>query len=366
MKKIFVVAGELSGDQTAAWYLDRRRQTENLDVEAVGGQSLRKLDVKIYDDLKKLNIVGVVEIFSKLRFIFRYLKELVNYITTNNFDEVLLVDFPGFNLILAKRLKKQNSDIKITYLSPPQLWIWGSWRIKKLKKYCDNVVALYPFEVEWYKARGVEAEFLGNPLCEKLHDVINLDLDVKKQITVLPGSRKQEIKKLLPILAGIIRKINLLDSDIKIVLPIPNSLDIDFVKTELRKNKLIGNFGDNIEIIINEVEKLKQLKQSFCAITKPGTVTLELALLNVPSIIFYKTSWITYFLAKLVVNIEFMGLPNLFLKTPVFKEFIQGECKQYLIFKEVKSIYNKYLSSDGSYQEMRNNLKEINSLLCEK
>ncbi|KKP24696.1 MAG: Lipid-A-disaccharide synthetase [candidate division TM6 bacterium GW2011_GWF2_28_16] len=366
MKKIFIVAGELSGDQTAAWYLKKRSKIEKLEVHAVGGDNLYKAGANIYDSYKKLNIVGVVEVLSKLKFIFGYLKKLTDYITQNNFDEVVLVDFPGFNLILAKRLKQKNNKIKIIYLAPPQLWAWGAWRVKKLKKYCDNLVVLYPFEVAWYKKHGLNVEYLGTPLCDKLHDYIDLDLPVKKQITVLPGSRKQEIKKLLPLLASVIKRIKFLDSSIKIILPLAESLDKKFVEDELRKNGLLNNFGDNIKIITDEQEKIKELKQSFMAITKPGTVTLELALLNVPAIIFYKTSWITYFLAKLVVNIKVMGLPNLFLNKIIYKEFIQGNCTVDNIFKEIKNIYDGYLQNSGYYLNIKKNLKEVRDNLIKQ
>lgn len=365
MEKIFIVAGELSGDKTGGWYLNRLKEELAVDVYAVGGDNLKSAGAKIYDDFKKLNIVGGVEIISKFGFIFRYLKQLTNYIIDNNFDEVILVDFPGFNLILAKRLKKKNPNLKITYLSPPQLWVWGSWRIKTLKNYCDKVIVMYPFEVEWYAKKGVTADFLGNPLCSDLKRFIDTDFEIKNQIAILPGSRKQEIIKLLPMFAKLIKKIKLLYPNIKLVFPLAESLDTNFVELELRKVGLY-NHGQDVEIIYDEDKKRQALKESILAITKPGTVTLELALLKVPSVVFYKTSWITYIIAKILAHVEFMALPNLFLGKVVFKEFIQGNCKVNLIFSEVKKLYESFSNKKRYYFEIQDDLKKIAEDLCSK
>lgn len=364
MKKIFIVAGELSGDMTAGWYLKKIKETENIQAYAVGGQYLEQAGAIIYDNFNKLNIVGVIEILGKLKFIFSYLNKLTNYILDNNFDEVILVDFPGFNLILAKKLKKKNKNIKIIYLSPPQVWIWGKYRIKKLKKYCDNLIVMYPFEVEWYKSQGLHADFLGNPLCENLKDFIYSDLEIKNQIAILPGSRKQEIIKLIPMFSQLIKKILFSYPDLKIIFPIANSLDINFVKSELNKCDL-KNYMQNIVFIYDEEEKKRELKQSVLAITKPGTVSLELALFEVPSIIIYKTSWFTYWIAKLVVNIKNMGLPNLFLKKIVFKEFIQGDCKIDFIFDEVQRIYESFINKQNSYFDIKQELEKVKNELCQ-
>ena len=368
MGKIFVVAGELSGDKTGGWYLNRLKEEAAADVYAVGGSNLKSAGAKIYDDFNKLNIVGGVEIISKLGFIFRYLKELTNYIIDNDFDEVILVDFPGFNLILAKRLKKKNPNLKITYLSPPQLWVWGAWRVKTLKNYCDKIVVMYPSEAEWYKQRGVSAEFLGNPLCSDLESLglnNSIDLMQKNQIAILPGSRKQEIIKLLPMFSKLIKKIKLLYPNLKIVFPLAQSLDQSFVELELRKVGLY-NHGQDVEIIYDENEKRRALKKSILAITKPGTITLELALLEIPSVILYKASWITYVIAKILAHVEFMGLPNLFLDKPVFKEFIQGDCKLDLIFNEVKSLYESFLTDKKYYSKVKSDLKQICKKVCLK
>src|SRR5210317_1170041 len=126
MKKVFIVAGELSGDKLGAWYVQRiKEKQQELEVHAVGGSFLEQSGAMLYERFEKLNIVGLVEIIKNARFLLRFLRDLSDHIVSNNFSHVIVVDFPGFNLRLIKRLKKLNPEIKITYLSPPQLWVWG-------------------------------------------------------------------------------------------------------------------------------------------------------------------------------------------------------------------------------------------------
>ncbi|MCF7799981.1 lipid-A-disaccharide synthase [Candidatus Babeliales bacterium] len=373
MKKIFFVSGEVSGDRLGAWYLKRLKQDyEAIQVTAIGGHFLQNAGAKLYKNLEELNIVGVSEIIKKIPFIFKFLKNLKEYILQNNFEEIVLIDFPGFNLRLAKALKKANPKIKITYLSPPQTWIWGKWRIKKLKKYCDELIVLYPFEVEWYKKYGLNTFYFENPVYSKLKESFEkwqVDQEFlknkKNQIAIIPGSRTSEIKKLLPFVVEIIKKIKNTWPDVKIVLPIAQSFSYDFIEKELKK--LFGEqynfFRKNIILVQDEKEKLKLLSQCCLAITKPGTVTLELALLKVPSIVFYKTSWLTYFLARPLIKVKYMSLPNLLLNKLVFEEFIQQDCKINNIFKYFSKLYEDFLYNSHVYQKYQKDLFDIEILL---
>lgn len=373
MKKIFFVSGEVSGDRLGAWYLKRLQQDhENLQVTAIGGHFLQEAGAKLYKNLEELNIVGVSEIIKRIPFILNFLKNLKYYILQNNFEEIVLIDFPGFNLRLARALKKANPKIKITYLSPPQTWIWGKWRIKKLKKYCDELIVLYPFEVEWYKKHGLDTYYFENPVYSKLKESFeNWKFDQeflkekKNQIAIIPGSRTSEIKKLLPFVVEIIKKIKNTWSDIKIVLPIAQSFSYDFIENELKKllDEQYNFFRKNIILVQDEKEKLKLLSQCCLAITKPGTITLELALLKVPSIVFYKTSWFTYILARPLIKVKYMSLPNLLLNKFMFKEFIQQDCKVDNIFEYFSKCYNNFLHKKDAYQETQKALFDIEILL---
>ena len=375
MKKIFIVTGELSGDITAAWYV-KRLQAEfshcDAQIHAVGGDNLQALGVTIFKRFEELNVVGVFEILRHLPKILRILNELVEYIKTNDFDEVILVDFPGFNLRLAQKLKSLNlkslklksvdPKIKVTYLAPPQLWCWGAWRVSKLKKYCDKVIVLYPFEVEWYKQRGVTAQWLGNPVYDSLQQYFPLIENKERLIALLPGSRKSELERFLPIFRDIVKNFVLRHPDVKFVIPLASSLPDDFIKQQLEKSGL-NAFSNKLIFARTEKEKFEKLSACCLAVTKPGTVTLELALLKIPSVMMFKISWLTYILARPLVKVKYMSLPNLLLDFPLYKELVQSDCKLDLILREVENLYLGFTRKTNDYVMKMKKLDELRQLL---
>jgi len=367
-KKVFFVAGELSGDKLGAWYVNKLRKESEIEVSAVGGNFLKAAGATLYDRLEKLNVVGLIEIIKNIKFLLRFLSDLTKHILDNNFDEVVVVDFPGFNLRLMKKIKKIKPEIKITYLSPPQLWAWGERRIKTIKKYCDEVIVLYPFEVEWYKKRGVYARWLGYPFLDKVSEFCGQNIEKKNHIAIMPGSRSIEIKRLLPLFLKVINRFKLLYPNVKIFLPLAESVDKEQVERILRKSGS-SRWGKDITIVCGQKEKLKVLSSCCLALTKPGTVTLELALLSVPAVVAYKAPWITYFIAKLLVKIKYMALPNLLLKDPVYPEFIQSDCKEDKILKSLKSLYfppgKNSANFEKAYQEVANGMLELKKELSQ-
>lgn len=357
-KKVFVVAGELSGDKTAAWFV-KKMQYKNVYIEAVGGDFLSNCGVNIYERFEKLNVVGIFEILRHLFFILRFMSKLIEHIKANGFDEVVLVDFPGFNLRLAKKLKSLIPGIKITYLAPPQLWCWGAWRVKKLKQYCDKVVVLYPFEVNWYAQRGVNAEWIGNPSYDEMSPYFEQDSKKENLIALIPGSRVSEIKRFIPILRDVIKLFDKHYPEAKFIMPVAESLSADFVKLEITK---AGLSLEKIQILQSDSKKFEVLKSCCLAITKPGTVTLELALLGVPAVVFFKISWLTYILARPLVRVRFMALPNLLLGQKVYTECIQDDCKPDIIFEHAKPIYQSFIDSGSEYKNNIDKLRLIRAL----
>jgi len=179
----------------------------------------------------------------------------------------------------------------------------------------------------------------------------------------MPGSRKSEIEALLPVLADVVRRLKLIWPKVKIILPLAESLSLSFIERKLRKEGIF-NWGRNVEIVQGRQEKLKALNKCCLAVTKPGTVSLELALLQIPAVIFYKTSWVTYFVAKAVANIKCMALPNLLSKEPVYKEFVQDKCKSRLIFNYTNNLYKNFLNQDDEYKKIQERLLSFKKELC--
>jgi lipid-A-disaccharide synthase len=349
MKRIFIVAGELSGDMLGAWYLNHlKKQNNNFTCHAVGGQFLENAGAELYERYEKLNVVGVVEIIKHLKSILTFMNRLARDI--DDYDEVIVVDFPGFNLRLIKKLKKRNPDIKITYLSPPQLWVWGAWRIKTIKKYCDDVIVLYPFEVEWYKKHDVNVRWLGYPFLKEFEPHFEKSAQKEHKIAVIPGSRSVEVKRMFPLFLKIIRRIKLAYPGVKIVVPIAESTDRSLIEKMIKRAN-VGFIGQDVLLVEGKREKLEALRSCCCALTKPGTITLELALLSVPAIVAYKASWLTYWIARMLVNVDYMSLPNLLLGKELFPECIQGDCSEKKILLKTQRLYQMFLSDKAAYHD---------------
>ena len=274
----------------------------------------------------------------------------------------MLIDFPGFNLRLARMLKKRNPKIKIIYLSPPQMWMWGGWRINTLRKNVDDVLVLYPFEVLWYKSRGVKARFIGSPHYERLAPFINSSEKKESKIALLPGSRSHELKEMFPLMLDLVKRFHTIHPEVKVVIPLARTFDRNEIEGYLRPAGMLGD--ERIILVKSEHEKLRELSTCCFALAKPGTGTLELALLGVPSIILFKTSWLTYTIARPFVNGEYMGLPNILLGKPVCQEFIQAECKLTPIYTAMTELYAHYQNQDKAYERTLGDLKKIRMMLA--
>lgn len=360
-KRVFIVCGEVSGDRLGAWYLKQILETKSeVEAFALGGSYLEAAGANLYDHISKLSLVGIFEILPKIPMLLSFISKLANHIVSLDLDEVVLVDFPAFNLRLLKKLKQLNPDLKITFLSPPQTWVWGKSRIKKLKK-ADKLVVLYPFEVEWYKSFDINAQWLGYPFIEDLAYFFEESTKKEKSIAFILGSRKSELEKLLPIFLDVIKRFTMLYPGTKILIPVAKSFSIEYVKSKFDQFGFIPN--KDIIFVQDDKEKYKLISRCAFAVSKPGTISLELALLGVPSIIAYKVSPLTFHLAKLFVYVKYMSLPNLFLGEEIFKEFLQGRCNSEFIFEELKSQYEIFLSQNQKYMDTITKLSTIRNVL---
>lgn len=358
-RSLFILAGEVSGDMLAAWYVKNYCRDKSIDrIEGIGGKALEEAGVLLYEKSSRLNVTGIVEILRHIPRLLRMIYCLIRYLQQNNFTELIVVDFPGFNLALIKRLKKIYPQVHITYLSPPQLWCWGAWRLKRLKRDADRIIVLYPFEKEWYARRGVTVEWLETPLYGQLKPYASLSLTKKPIIAIIPGSRYAEIVRFMPLFAHTIKVMAEHYKEIQFVIPRANSFSEDEMR-QCIKNAGLDQEKQRIKIVSDSDEKYIILAQCCCALTKPGTVTLELALLGVPSVVAFKISWFTYLIARPLVRVRFMALPNLFLASAVFEEFIQWECNKIRLAQAIEKLYASFRVHDKSYSKKESQLKKI-------
>ena len=365
MKKIFIVAGEVSGDRIAGWYLAKRLAVEPCDIEGIGGNVAVAAGMRLYERFESLNVVGIVELIRHVPRLLKKMHVLAAYIIASGIDEVVLIDFPGFNLRLARILKKQKPSLRITYVSPPQLWAGGAWRLKSLKRFIDDVVVMYPFEVAWYAERGLTVRWLGSPVAEHLAPSTTAVVAKKPVIALLPASRLSELETMLPLFLAVVSRLHTMHPMLSFVIPVPQSLTIDDYLRIARAHKRLS-VCDVIHFITDDHEKYVALQSACVALAKPGTVTLELALLRVPTVVAFKTSWISYSLARLLVQIDQMSLPNLLTKKQLCTELLQKACTVDNMVREVDALAHQYLYAPEQYVTILQGFDVLADVLCHR
>lgn len=323
--KIFVSTGEVSGDLHISYIAEKIFQIEpTTKIYGVAGEHSRKIGVEIIQDIKELAIMGFVEGIKKYSYLKEKAREYIDFIKKEKINKVILVDYGGFNIRFLKMLKHEAPKVEVFYYIPPKVWIWGEKRVKELKL-ADHILVIFPWEVEFYKKHNIEAIYYGNPFVERYCNV----LENGEKILLLPGSRKQEVERILPEMLEVVKE---LKSE-KFMLKLQDISNLKWVKENI--NEL-----DNLEIISNtSLEEC--VKKSKLAIATSGTVTLELSLLGIPTIVIYKTSWINAFIVKNFINLTYVSLPNLTVSKEVFPELLQEKCNGKEIIKNISKLENK-------------------------
>ena len=353
-KKIFLVAGEPSGDLHASKLAEEIKKIDPcITLMGIGGANMASQGIRLFHRTDELAIVGVFDIFKHFKKIKKIFASILKTIEEAKVDLVILVDYPCFNLKLARELKKKG--IKIIYYISPQVWAWGKNRISNIKRYVDKIIVLFEFEVELYKKAGVPVEFTGHPILDTAKislskDAIieKLQLDrTKKTITLLPGSRRREIELLLPVMLSASQKIYKKSRNIQFLIVKSPSL-----RSEIFERKLRG-FEVPFRLVENRKSKLYEcLSISDLAIAASGTVTLECAIMNVPVIIIYKVSLLNAIVMKLFMRVRYVGLVNILGGRKIVPELIQYNATAGNIFKEAGRILFEPGRSDWIKSEL--------------
>lgn len=346
--KYYIIAGEASGDLHGSNLIKQIIKFDNkAEIRAWGGDKMKNAGAKIVKHFKELSFMGFYEVVLNLQTILKNIRFCKNDILQFNPDKIIFIDYPGFNLRIAKWAK--NSKFKTIYYIAPQIWAWRESRIKKIKKYIDSLYVILPFEKEFFETKHkYPVKFLGHPLLDSISNFKkNYDSSSEQIITnkkaviaILPGSRKQEIKK---ILNTVIKIVDYFPDHQFIVAGAPN-IELSYYKSIL-KNK-------RIKVIENKTYEI--LSISTAAIVTSGTATLETALFKVPQVVCYKSSYFSYFIAKLIVNIKYISLVNLIMDQQIVKELIQQDCNKDKIRNELEKILdlNNKKSLQIKYDEL--------------
>lgn len=354
--KYYIIAGEASGDLHGSNLMKELKIIDNqADFRYWGGDLMKIQGGQIVKHYNELAFMGFWEVFKNLRTILKNLRFCKKDILEYKPDIVILIDYPGFNLKIAKQLYQKG--IKIAYYISPQLWAWKKNRVHSIKKHVDKLHVILPFEKDFYKQFDYSVEFVGHPLVDAVNDnsVLQkphpqidhiLKTDTRKIISILPGSRKQEISKMLPLMAKMANKY----SDFQFVVAAVGWQSMEFYQSLCDCSKL--------KFVVDETYAL--LSESFAAIVTSGTATLETALFKVPQVVCYKSSTISYEIAKRVVKgIRYISLVNLIMNKTIVSELIQHDFHEKRLKKEI----DKIIFDIDFRNKMMNQYNELETIL---
>ena len=334
MKKIFILTGEPSGDKLASTVI-AKLETKNSEIKylSVGGSNLKKLGIRSIYDLKEITFLGFTSVILNIFKIRKKINQTVEEIIKFNPDVLFSVDSPDFTLRVAEKVKKIKSNIKTVHYVAPQVWIWRKNRVKKIKKFIDHILLLFDFEKKYFDEENIKNTFVGHPLIETKNNsrtiIDNLIPNDKKIISLFPGSRKSETLVLLPILISFIDLMNKKYKDYFFY----------FHATEENKNSILDLVKqkniENIDVISDEKIKSDILSKSIFAVSKSGTVSLQICNANIPSIIIYKLNFINFMIFRMLVNVKFANIINIINNREIIPELLQSECNAQEIYKTV-------------------------------
>jgi lipid-A-disaccharide synthase len=360
MKSVLIIAGEASGDlHGAALIKELKKLDSDLNFYGIGGNKMKSNGMELIYHSDRMSFLGFVEVVKHLPFIRKVQKELLDEVKIRKTKFAILIDYPGFNISLAKKLKALG--VEIFYYISPQVWAWGKGRVKKIRKLVSKMLVVFPFEENFYKEKNVDAEFVGHPLIRELNEYNYLSknelinkfglLPDKEILLLLPGSRKHEVKDIFPAIyeaaQNIAQKFNF-----QIVVACASSVDESLLRETVKENdyKIISGYTYDL------------MKHSKFGIIKSGTSTLEAGLLNLPMIIVYKASALTYFIGKNLVKLDNIGIVNILLGKTLLPELIQNDVKSEKIFLEAEKILN----NTEKYNSIKTELNKLHETLGNK
>jgi lipid-A-disaccharide synthase len=337
---LMFIAGEASGDAHAAKLIEAlRSQAPDITIFGAGGAKMQAAGMELLLDLTEHAVVGLVEVLKNYGNFRQIFWDLVEEAEKRKPDAVVLVDFPGFNLRFAKEMKELG--IKIIYYISPQLWAWHASRAKQIERDVDLMLCIFPFEKDWYAehAPKLRVEFVGHPFAEKVKAEAGGIEREKKLVLLLPGSREREVAKIFPIMAGIVDRM-------------PN--DLEFIAAAVNEQSAAMMMSHpRIKVELGTAHELMQ--HATLAITASGTATMECAFYGCPMIVVYKVNWLTYLIGRMVVQVNWLGMPNVIAGREIVPEFIQHNANP----DRVAAVARELLKDDAKREAMQRELATV-------
>lgn len=320
--RIIIVAGEASGDAHAGRMITAlKTKRPDIEVAGIGGDALRQAGADIFTDFRELAVMGLVEVLKRYRVIKAIFNQLVDRLRQDKPDLLILVDYPGFNLKLAKQAHKLG--IPVLYYISPKVWAWRPGRIKTIRRYVSHMAVLFPFEQTLYQDAAVPVTCVGHPLVDAVNSELTpaqaktqLGLDPQHRVLGLfPGSRRSEVENLLPIMLQTAEKIQQRHFDLIVFLPLAPGLDMDLIEPFIKQS--------NARVQVVSADFYDVVRSCDAIVAASGTVTLEIALMGVPHLITYRVAPMSYRILKRLVNIPYVGLCNIVTGDNIVTELLQ-------------------------------------------
>ncbi len=360
--KYYIIAGEPSGDLHGSELVKQLLNIDNnIQIRGWGGNKMKECGVVITKHIRELAFMGFVEVAKNIGKIKKNFTFAKKDILAYNPDAVILIDYPGFNLRIAKFLKKHN--IPVFYYIAPQAWAWKTSRVYSIKKYVDKLFVILPFEKDFFSRYGIPTVYEGHPLKEIIdrykinysdaqREQFLKNLGITKDnkiVAILPGSRKQEIEKKLPIMLSATEKYKQ-NKEIVFIVAATTNLSADIYKKYLNSYPYVKIVWDkSYEVLIN----------SYAAMVTSGTATLETALFGIPEVVCYKAGALSYHIAKHIIKVDYISLVNLILNKSAVNELIQDDCSTEILQKELSSLlFDKYYR-----KSLNNDYNQLNKML---
>ncbi len=350
--KYYIIAGEASGDLHGSNLIKALKQEDpKAEFRIWGGDLMEAAGGTLVKHYRDLAFMGFVEVVSNLRTILGNIKFCKEDILAYQPDALILIDYPGFNLRIAKWAREQK--LKVLYYISPQIWAWNSKRVHGIKKNIDKMFVILPFEKEFYDKYDYEVDFVGHPLLDVIEGYEsppgfrqNHKLDERPIVALLPGSRRQEIAKMLGEMLEVVPHF----PDLQFVIAGAPSIPSEYYDSILKSHA----HAEGVKVIQNQTYNL--LNEARAALVTSGTATLETGLFGVPQIVCYKGNPISYQIAKRLVNVKYISLVNLILDRPLVKELIQADLNTKNLVKELQLIIEDDRQIKAGYAELREKL----------
>ncbi len=358
--RLLIVAGEASGDLHGSHLVEALKELRpGFRFFGMGGKKMRSEGVDTFFDIERMGAVGAIELLEELPHYLKVYRTLTREISSGAYDAAILIDYPTLNLRLARLCER--TGVPVFYFISPQIWAWRKGRIHQIRKTVNRMFVVLPFEESMYRKAGVDAEFLGHPFADKVHPSMEKadalkEFDLKsdqKIIGLLPGSRKNEINSLLKIMLEAAEKIKHELGDCQFILPVADTIDPENIRQLLKDNPL------NIRLIADKTYDVMNCCDFM--IVASGSATLEAGILGCPMVIIYKLKAFTYFLARILIDTEMIGLVNIVAEERVVPELIQGDATPDNIAREALL----HLNNPERLQAVRTRLLKIRASLGE-